>query len=554
MRPQKPKICRDQTPSGRKERTLHEPLIFTRPGGLSSLRLLGPLVLASLMIPACIKVGPDFVKPEAPVEEKWIDSGNPKIAPGVDRQNDWWKLFNDPELSLLVEKGYQQNLSLQAAGVRILDARARLGIAVGRQYPQRQEAFGGYSREQFSQNSANVPLQRRFDFFSVGFDTAWEMDFWGRFRRDVESAHAELGAAIADYDDLLVSLVAEIASTYVRIRAFEERLEVARSNVSIQQQSQRIANARFRGGAVTELDVAQATALLRSTQSTIPPLQAARQQARNALATLLGVPPGQLKNLLGAGGKLPTAPSEVAVGIPAALLRRRPDIRSVELQAAAQSAQIGVAKADLFPALSLTGTVAFDADDAAKVFRGNSLAGSAGPSFQWPVLNYGRLKDNVRVQDARFQQLIITYQDTVLRAQKEVEDAITSFLQSQEEAKFLSDSVQAAKRSFDLALIQYREGTINFQPVLDTQEFLLQQQERLTNSRADVPLSLIALFKALGGGWEMRKGKDFVSDRTKAEMKTRTDWGDLLSRKEVESPPWWEPDFGSWFRWLKLPW
>ena len=504
---------------------------------------LAGVITLLLLLTGCIKLGPDFVKPKAPLGEKWIDADNPLIKTAQVEKIDWWSVFSDPVLNSLVETGYRQNLSLQIAGIRILESRARLGIAVGSQYPQQQDFFGGYSREELSDNTAVTPVLGGFDFWSTGFDAAWEVDIWGRFRRGVESASADLGVSIANYDDILVSLVAEIASTYVQIRTFERRLEVARENVALQERSRQIADARFQGGAVTELDVSQATALLRDTQSTIPPLQASLDQARNALSILLGRPPAEVRQVLRNRRPIPTAPADVAVGIPAELLRRRPDIRRAELQAAAQSAQIGVARSDLFPAFALVGTIAFEAEDAGKLFNANSVAGSIGPSFRWPILNYGRLKDNVRVQDARFQELIVTYQDTVLQAQREVEDAIVAFLRTQEQAKFLSASVEATKRSVDLSLIQYREGTVLYNEVLDSQQFLLQREDRLASSRGDVTRNLIAVYKALGGGWEIRQDKDFLPEEIKKEMRARTDWGVLLSREEIDEAPRWEPDF-----------
>lgn len=505
-----------------------------------------PLVgVAALLflLAGCIKLGPDFVKPKALLDNKWIETNSPQVKTEPADKTDWWSVFSDPVLNSLVETGYRQNLSLQIAGIRILQSRARLGIAVGSQYPQQQDLFGGYSREQMSDNTAITRIEDSFDRWSTGFDAAWEVDIWGRFRRGVESANADLGASIASYDDILLSLVAEIASTYVQIRTFERRLVVARENVVIQQGSLEIADARFQGGAVTELDVSQATALLRDTQSTIPPLQASLEQARNALSILLGRPPGEVRMVLQNPRPIPTAPADVAVGIPAELLRRRPDIRRAELEAAAQSAQIGVARADLFPAFALVGTIAFEAEDAGKLFWGSSLAGSVGPSFRWPILNYGRLRDNVRVQDARFQELIVSYQDTVLQAQRDVEDALAAFLRSGEQVRLLSESVAASRRAVDLALIQYREGQSDYQRVLDTQKDLVDRQDALITSKGEVPRNLVAVYKALGGGWEIRKGKTFVSEETKKEMSERTNWGKLLSREEAESPPAFKPDF-----------
>ena len=511
------------------------------------------LIVVTLLVSGCVKVGPDFVKPPAQVEEKWIEK-DPKIKSELADHSSWWTVFNDPVLNSLVETAYKQNLPLRIAGLRILEARAQLGIAVGRIYPQLQQASGDISGNQISDNAPNAASANKFFYdFQAGFDAAWELDFWGRFRRGVESADANLNASVADYDDVLVSLVSDVAATYVQIRTFEERLKVALENVRVQEDSLRIAEVRFSAGAVTELDVTQAKALLRDTQSTIPVLQSGFRQAQNALSILLGMPPRDLQDLLGGLNAIPTTPTEVTVGIPAELLRRRPDIRRAELDAAAQSAQIGVAKADLFPAISISGS--FGLESSAKggrqsnranfsdLFESNSFTYFFGPSVQWPILNYGRLKDNIRVQDARFQELVVNYQNTVLRAAQEVEDAIVAFLRTQEQARFLSESVESAKRSVELSLIQYREGATDYQRVLDSQGFLVQQQDRLTLSLGDVPTSLIAVYKALGGGWQIREGKDFIPEEIKTEMNSRTDWGDLLKLEEVESPPKWKPDF-----------
>jgi len=511
------------------------------------------LIGLTLPISGCILVGPDFLKPKAPVAEEWTQK-DPKIKREKADLSNWWKVFNDPVLNSLIETSYQQNLPLRIAGLRILEARAQLGIAVGSLYPQLQQASGDIGANQISDNAANARSADKFFYgFRTGFDVAWEVDLWGRFRRGVESAGASLKASIADYDDFLVSLVAEVASTYSLIRTFQERLEFAHQNVQIQTRSLQIAEARFQGGVVTELDVAQAKSLLKDTESRIPQLEIGLRQAQNALSVLLGTPPRDLHDLLGGTKPIPEAPPEVAVGIPAELLRRRPDIRRAELEAAAQSAQIGVAKADLFPAFSLTGS--FGLESSAKggiasnranfsdLFNSNSFTYFVGPSFEWPILNYGRLKNNVRAQDARFQQLVVSYQETVLRAAQEVEDALVAFLRSKEEVKFLADSVQATKRSVDISLIQYREGTIFYTAVIDSQQFLVEQEDRLSRSRGDVARNLISVYKGLGGGWEIRQGKDFIPEEIKQEMQERTDWGDMLSHEEIDDPPQWKPDF-----------
>ena len=272
----------------------------------------------------------------------------------------------------------------------------------------------------------------------------------------------------------------------------------------------------------------QARTLLESTRASVPRLQISLQQAQNALSTLLGQPTGDVQALLDGQRGIPTAPAEVAVSVPAELLRRRPDIRSAELYAAAQSARIGIAKADLYPRFSLFGEIGFQTSsqggarsnnaDLGNIFDGDSFFYSFGPGFQWPIFNYGRIENNVRVQDARFQQLLVNYQDTVLRAAQEVEDALIGFLKEQETRVFDQNSVNAAQRSVEIAMAQYREGAVDYQRVIDTQRALLQEESNLAQTRSSIATNLIALYKALGGGWELRQGQPIVAEGTQAEM------------------------------------
>ena len=532
-------------------------LLFCKRGLFSLLRpyLLG-LPVIGLLVSGCAMVGPDYIKPPpAPEQKAWIEQEDPKIRTEPTDLSKWWEVFDDPVLNSLVEQAYQQNLPLRIAGIRILQARAQLGIASGNLYPQQQQGSGGINRQRISKNRLNFPpdaknlINDSINTYDLAFDAFWELDFWGKFRRNVESGLGALEASIASYDDVLVSLTAEVARTYVAIRTFEERLKIARENVRIQERSLRIAEARFKGGEVTELDVAQARALLNSTLSLIPRLSRDVRQAKNALSILLGKVPSEIDEILGGPKPIPAVPAELAVGVPAELLRRRPDIRLAESQLAAQSPLIGVAKSELYPAFSLVGTIGLSSLHSSNFFDSNSITGRAGAGFTWNILNYGRIKNNVRVQDARFQELAVNYQNTVLRAAQEVEDAMVGFLRTQEEAKFLSSSVQAYKRSVELSMIQYREGLVDYQRVLDTQRFLTRSQETYIASKGDVVINLVAMYKALGGGWQVREGKDFVPEQIRVEMAQRTDWGKLLSLEEQKPPPeedrklWRSPDW-----------
>ncbi len=426
-----------------------------------------------------------------------------------------------------------------------------MGIALGQQYPQQQEVFGSAAQVGLSQNAPNGALpEHNYWDYQLGFDAVWELDFWGKFRRDVEAAQADWLASAADYDNALVSLTAEVARTYTVVRTSEVLIQITLANVKVQEDGLAIAESRFRNGATTELDVTQARTLLESTRASIPRLQTQLQQAQNALSTLLGQPTGVVRALLDKQRGIPTAPAQVAVSVPAELLRRRPDIRSAELFAAAQSARIGIAKADLYPRFTLFGEIGFQTSsqggarsnnaDVGNIFDSDSLFYSFGPGFQWPIFNYGRIENNVRVQDARFQQLLVNYQDTVLRAAQEVEDALIGFLNEQEARVFDQNAVNAAQRSVEIALAQYREGAVDYQRVLDTQRALLLEESNLARTYSSIATNLIALYKALGGGWELRQGQPIVAESTQAEMQQRTDWGRLLPpppAPETLNPP-----------------
>ena len=500
------------------------------------------LLTLAFLVTGCM-VGPDFVKPDTPLEDVWTQQEDPSIKTDVADYREWWTVFNDPALNTLIEKAYQQNLDLEVAGLRILEARAQLGISTGSLYPQTQQASAGATMNRFSENSPLTGPLDNFNYnYSLGFDAAWELDFWGRFRRGVESANASLYSALANYDDLLVSLIAEVARTYIQIRTFEQRIAFAKQNIHFQEESQRIATARYEGGETSELDVTQATSLLKQTEATVPNFEAGLRQTKNALAILLGIPPIEVQAILGPTNPIPTPPLGVTVGIPAELLQRRPDIRRAEFQASAQSARIGIAKSDLFPSIALTGSFSFVTSDKGgrsannadfvDLFASSSILYSVGPQVQWPILNYGRIKNDVRAQDARFQQFLVEYRNTVLRALQEVEDGMVGFLKAKEERAFLSESVKQYERSVELSMLRYTEGLSTYQSVIDSQRFLTQQQDRLASATGAVATNLIATYKALGGGWELRQGRDLVPPETQEQMQQRTDWGDLLPSKE----------------------
>jgi len=484
-------------------------------------------VTAAVALTGC-KAGPDYQTPDVAAPADWGQT-DPTLRREPAQLAQWWQALKDRSLDQLVTNAYAQNLSLRVVGLRVLEARAARGVAAGEFFPQMQAVTAGYERTLMSRKTANMSPNSDFDTYSFGGEISWELDVWGRFRRAIEAADADLVAAALSYDDAIVSLTAEVADGYVTLRSMDEKIALAVENVSLQTKSLEIAEARSKAGGATDLDVEQARTLLADTRAHIPTLTAERQRVANRLCLLLGQPPGALRDLIGAPGVIPSIPPSLAVGVPANLVRRRPDVRRAEREAAAQCARIGVAKADLYPAFSLAGTFGWQAEDAGDLFGVRSREAGFGPSVRWDVLNYGRLINQVRVQDARFEQALSQHQETVLRALQEVEDAMSSLTQGREQVALLEGGVAAAKRALDLAMVQYEAGGADYTRVLDTQTALLQQQLRLVTARAGVASSVVSLNKALGGGWQIRQGREYAPPEALDRMKARTSWGNVVA-------------------------
>ncbi len=449
------------------------------------------------------KVGPNYTSPAALVEPEWIDFGaDPRLLAGESSPL-WWNAFNDPQLNRLILVASQENLTLREAGTRILQAQAVRGIAAGNLFPQVQQAFGSFDQVQVSRNIANSPLIKNFGQWDTGFNLSWEIDFWGRYRRAIESADATLDASIEGYDNVLVLLLADVGATYVQIRTLQEELRLVRENVRLQQESGGIAQAQFNAGAADKADVLQLQNNVEQTESLIPALEAALRQANNALCVLLGIPPRDLTAELGVG-PIPQAASQVAVGIPADLLRRRPDIRQAERLVAAQSAQIGVAESELYPHFALNGVLDWQTQTLDDLFTPGSVGGSVGPAFVWNIFNYGRINNSIRQQDALFQQTVYSYQQTVLAAQQETEDAIVGFLKSQDQAAKLRSAVDAITQLNSLLLVQANAGARDYNRVYVVQAQKTIQEDNLATTQGAVALNLIGIYRALGGGWQIR--------------------------------------------------
>ena len=474
--------------------------------------------LVVLLLSGCINLGPDYQRPEAEVEPDWIEIEDSRVTSEPATDPKWWQsAFQDPELDKLVEAALQQNLTLRSAGLRVLQSQQQLAIAVGNQYPQQQQATGSASRQKDSDII--------FNNYNLGLTLGWEIDFWGRFSRQVESASAGLDASVANYDGALVSMVSQAANNYILIRTYQERIEVARINIKLQAESLRIAQAKFDAGAVSELDVDQAESLLNNTKATLSSLEVSLQQFKNALAVLLGNPPQEFNGLLTKKGSIPAAQTDVALGMPQDLIRRRPDVRVAERQLAAQSAQIGFAVTELYPHLTIGGGIGTSAMESGDLFESNSETWNLFGMFEWNIFNYGRLQSNVRLQDARFQQLLIDYRNTVLQAQGETENAIVAYLKSHEQFQSYSLAAAASQRAVDVATIQYQEGAIDFNTLISTLNANQQQQDLMTATQGSVATSLVQVYKALGGGWEIRDNRDPVDllpATMKDEMRERT--------------------------------
>ena len=495
-----------------------------------------PILVATLVwLAASCKVGPNFSIPTSRVAGQW--QGNAGVANKAHRaaEESWWRRFKDPVLDQLVASAFRNNLSLQVAGVRILEARAQLNRSIGNLFPQQQALTGqlDYTRLNDGVVTAIPGIKRDYLSDQVLFAASWEMDFWGKYRRGIESDRASYLGAIADYDNALVTLIADVASSYANIRTLEERLSVARKNLGLQQESLRIAKVQFGAGETSERDVQQATTQLGQTEAQIPRFEEARSQTKDGLAVLLGRTPGEVDRSLAGPSRIPTALSSVVAGIPKDLLRRRPDVRAAELAAASKSALIGVAEAAMYPSFSLTGEFGATGNNEGNhslsdIFNWESRALSAGGGFVFPIFNYGRLINQVRVQNAQFQAAVLRYQNTVLSAQREVEDGLAAFSNEQRAVTVLSRAAAAAGRSAELALIQYKGGQTDYTTVVSAQQNELAVEDSLASTRGNVVLGIVAVYRALGGGWQLRHGHDVISDDVKAEMARRTNWGRML--------------------------
>lgn len=504
------------------------------PAGQRRVRSVTAIVIA-LVFSGCTTLGPDYREPGVDWLAAWQPDLYGQYLPGNDASTDigatdlarWWQRFEDPALNTLIGDALQANPTLRIAGLRVLEARARLGGAEALRFPQQQELQSSAAYLRQRRSDGLLPASDdSFGSYSATLALGWELDFWGRFARGIESADAAYLASIAAYRDAQVLLIAQTADVYYAYRTTQLRIAIARENAGIQQRSFEITTRLFESGQQAELDLQQARTQYLATLATIPDLERVLTQQRNVLALLLGLPPGPLVQLSGEPRDLPVIEPVTIRDVPANLVLRRPDVRAAAWQAGAQSAQVGVAATDLYPAISLFGTFGWNGDSLSATRDGTTF--TTGPALRWNIFDYGRIRANIQVQDARLQQALVAFDGTVLDAAREIDDAAIAVVKTAEAGSVLSDSRRAAERALDLANRRYQEGYADFQRVLDAQRALFSQAEKELVNRGAHLTATVGLYRALGGGWQSVSLETMIPPEIRSEMQERTDWGDVF--------------------------
>ena len=468
--------------------------------------LVGLLVFT---VVGCMTVGPDYTTPAASVSSEW----NSKTVSAVTHTEEtdsaslsrWWAVFNDPVLSELVERSRTNNWDVQQATARLRQARAQRAWAAADRMPT-VAASGSASRSRGSEETGGSNTST---MYANALDASWELDLFGGKKRESEAADAALQASENALRDVLVSLVAEVALNYVDYRSYQTRLEITETNLAAQAETYAITCWRRQANLVSQLDVDQARMSLEQTRAALPTMRTGRDQAEHQIATLLGLAPGSVTSLLAGRHAVPVAAGELAVGVPAEALRRRPDVRQAERKLAAQTAQIGVAEAERYPDFSLSGSIGLESLTGGNLYTVGARTAQGAVKAGWTLFDGGRIRQKVAVQTALQEETLGAYEATILKALKDVEDALVAYANEQERCRALRDAEEAGKSAFQLARAKYESGLIDFQTVLDTQKSLLTVQNTLASSDAEVTADLIRLYKALGGGWDpqVREGE-----------------------------------------------
>ncbi|MFH1135663.1 MAG: efflux transporter outer membrane subunit [Pseudomonadota bacterium] len=458
-----------------------------------------------MILSGCASVGPDYRPPEDQAPAIWnteLQDGLKNASPDPNLLSQWWTTLGDPVLTELIQRAIAGSLDLKMAKAKLWEARAQRGVSQAAQFPTldmsgslkkyRTSEFTGYGVEEM--------------LYSGEFDAGWEIDVFGGVRRSVEAAQAGLEGAQADLEDVLVSLAAETARNYVEFRTYQTRLNVAEANLKAQEETLALTRSRFQAGLTDELPMQQALYNVENTRSKIPTLRAGMKASANRLSVLVGQAPGGVSELLAKDRGIPVPPIEMAVGVPAEALRRRPDIRSAERALAAQTAKVGVAEAELYPKFKLLGTIGLESLESWDFLKQEALFFSVGPSVSWRLFDFGAIRKNIEVRNALQEQALITYEATVLSALEEVENSLSGYAEEQLRRERLLAAVQAAEKAEKIARGLFKAGLVDFNNVLDAQRSLLSFQDDLTVSQGTVTTDLIALYKALGGGWTPLEG------------------------------------------------
>jgi len=470
-------------------------------------RLLQPVFALSLLSLAACSVGPDFQRPEGPRVEAWATPQ--KVAPSqvvsspLDER--WWEVFNDPQLSALSRRVLTDNLDLQLATSRLQQSRAARQVITAERYPT-SSASGGYARKRNSGEGLNDPSghegKSAFNLWDAGFSASWELDFWGRVRRETEAADATLEVAENDRRGVLLAVLAETAQDYIQLRGVQSTRAVTEQNLDVARHSLKLSQLRLADGVATDLDVAEAAAQVATIESQLPALQQRQAQLINALSLLMGEPPQALHAELAADAPVPQTPRQVAIGLPSQLAERRPDIRQAEARLHAATASIGVAQGDFYPRITLSGNFGSQAMQLSDFGSWGSRQFGIGPQFSLPLFDGGRLRGMLHLREAQQQEAAVAYQQTVLRAWHEIDDQLTRYNSSQLRRDSLAEAVRQNQIALRTAQQQYVEGVVDFVNVLTVQGALLATQEQLVESSTGVSLAMVGLYKALGGGWE----------------------------------------------------
>ncbi|MBC2659480.1 efflux transporter outer membrane subunit [Pseudomonas sp. MSSRFD41] len=465
------------------------------------------LLAVSLLALAACTVGPDFQRPQATRLQAWPTPAQAADSQAVDSalQERWWEVFADPQLSALSRRALTDNLDLQLATSRLQQSRAARQVITAQRYPGT-AANGGYGRKRNSSEGLSDPSGHQgksdFNLWESGFSASWELDFWGRVRRETEAADASLEVAENDRRAVLLSVLAETARDYIQLRSVQSTRAVTEQNLEVARHSLKLSQLRLADGVATDLDVAEAAAQVATIEARLPQLQQRQAQLINALSLLLGEPPQALQKELAGDAPVPQPPVRLAIGLPSQLAERRPDIRQAEARLHAATASIGVAKGDFYPRITLSGNFGSQAMQLADFGSWNSRQYSFGPQFSLPLFDGGRLRGVLKLREAQQQEAAVAYQQTVLRAWHEIDDQLTRYNASQLRRDSLAEAVRQNQIALRTAQQQYIEGVVDFVNVLTVQGALLATQEQLVESSAGVSLAMVGLYKALGGGWE----------------------------------------------------